>query len=73
MWSSETVALRRSVRQGAPTDAERELVVFLLGGTVRSASDWITSLVASGQRPWEEVIDSSELVDGGSPAEEEGR
>ena len=57
----------------APTDADRVLVVFLLGGTVRSASDWITSLVASGQRPWEEVIDSSELVDGGSPAEEEGR
>ena len=52
----------------ARTDAERKGVVFLLGGGVRSASEWITSLVASGEPPWERVI---EFV-GGSPPEEEG-
>ena len=53
----------------APTDAERRFVVFVVGATVRSASEWITSLVESDEPPLEQVISSSELV--GSPAEEE--
>ena len=57
----------------ARSDAERQFVVFVVDGSVRTASESITYLVTSGEPPWERLINASELLDGGSPAEEKGR
>ena len=57
----------------ARSDGERQFVVFVLGGTVRSAREYITYLEASGEPPLERLIDARELLDGGNRAEEKSR